>query len=524
MRGAAVPWHRRSASLLGAVVAAITVLGACTAGPSSRPEIVVNDGPGEQVPLAGDPTAVPVPPLEEAAPSFQWTQCAANLRARLAQPPLPGWLGIECARVNSPLDSPYAPGRGNTGLLILRAGSGPVPVVVVNDVDGLPGTIYAARLAATLPEDMLSRFSLVGVDRRGTGKSDPADCVPPEVRTAIVGGDPAQVDVEGWLEPARTAGQQCSITLESRLPALDTWRSSADLDKIREALGVERLTAIGHGEGSRVLTVFAERFPDRVSRMVLDGVPDPAQDAAIALEGSAAGAQATLQAFAADCANRACELRPDAGQAVPALVERLRTRPLAGPDGIPVTSGIALRAVLVGLADRHGWPALSSAIDKANRGDGSGLAALIDPTLRGIAEYPPIFDAGLVTGCNDTKTRPTIAQITTAARDWQQKYPVFGTVMAHRLALCGVWPVPSQPLPTPTAKGAPPIVVLGTASDPVTPMPGTERAAQQLTNATLVSWHGSGHGALGLSTCATDAARAFLQDGQVPRSGTACPP
>jgi pimeloyl-ACP methyl ester carboxylesterase len=523
VQGAAVPWRRRPASLLGALVAAVSMVSACTAGPSSRPAIVVNDDPGGQVPVAGDPTAVPVPPLEEAT-SFRWNECAADLHKRLAQPPLPGWLRIECARVDTPLDSPYAPGRGNTRLLVLRAGTGPVPVVVVNDVDGLPGTIYAAQLAATMPEDMLSRFSLIGVDRRGTGHSDPADCVPPEVRTEIVSNDPAQEDVEGWLEPARTAGQQCSITLESRLPALDTWRTSADLDKLRQELGLERLTAIGHGEGSRVLTVFAERFPDRVGRLVLDGVPDPAQDAAIALEATAAGAQATLQAFAADCASRACELRPDAGRAVPALVERLRTRPLAGPDGITVTSGVALRAVLVGLADRRAWPALAAAIDKANRGDGSGLAALIGPTLRGIGEYPPAFDAGLVTGCNDTRTRPTIAQITTAARDWSQKYPVFGTVMAHRLALCAVWPVPSQPLPTPTAKGSPPIVVLGTASDPVTPMPGTERAAQQLTNATLVAWHGSGHGALGLSGCATDAARAFLQDGQVPRNGTACPP
>jgi hypothetical protein len=101
---------------------------------------------------------------------------------------------------------------------------------------------------------------------------------------------------------------------------------------------------------------------------------------------------------------------------------------------------------------------------------------------------------------------------------------MFGALVAQRLSLCGVWPVQTQPLPSPTARGAPPIVVLGTASDPVTPLPGTERATHQLARGTLVTWQGGGHGALGFSSCATDAALAFFTDAKVPRDGTACPP
>src|SRR2546428_490385 len=82
---------------------------------------------------------------------------------RLTQLGLPAWLPVQCARVNSVLDSPSARGRGNIRLQVLRAGNGPVPVVVVNDVDGQPGTIYAARLAATLPQDFFGKFSLIGL-------------------------------------------------------------------------------------------------------------------------------------------------------------------------------------------------------------------------------------------------------------------------------------------------------------------------------------------------------------------------
>ena len=124
-------------------------------------------------------------------------------------------------------------------------------------------------------------------------------------------------------------------------------------------------------------------------------------------------------------------------------------------------------------------------------------------------------------------TRPscsTVTQLTSTAAEWDKKYPIFGALVADRLALCGVWPVQTQSLPTPKAAGAPPIVVLGTATDPVTPLAGTERAAGQLANATLISWQGAGHGALGVSACATDAALGFLRDAKVPRDGTVCPP
>jgi pimeloyl-ACP methyl ester carboxylesterase len=395
--------------------------------------------------------------------------------------------------------------------------------VVVNDVGGQPGMIYAARLAASLPQDFFTRFSLIGVDRRGTGNSEPPDCVPPEIRTAIARIDPKSTPPADWLEPAKNAGQQCSIELESHLPALDTWRSSADLENVRVALGMQKLNGIGHGEGSRVLSVYADRYPDKVGRLILDGLPDVSDDAVAVLEGVATGAEATWQAFAADCAARSCELGSGAAQVLPALLDTLRARPLQAGD-LTVGPGVALRAVLAGMSDRQQWPALASAIDKARHGDVGPLGAFVTPIMVGSEEQAPIFDAELVIGCNDTKTRLTVEQVTRTAQDWTKKYPNFGGLVAQRLALCSVWPVASAPVPTPVAKGSPPIMVIGTASDPVTPFDGTEKATRALSNAVLVSWQGGGHGALGLSACATDAARAFLTDAAVPTDGTACPP
>jgi pimeloyl-ACP methyl ester carboxylesterase len=517
----AVRWRRLGTALL----LAAPLLAACTAGPSERPEIVVVENPGAPAPSSNAPSQPGVPELEDPqGATVRWNTCNDNITARLAQPPLPAWLTVDCMRVTTPLDSPYAPGRGSIRMQILRAGRGPIPIVVVNDIGGDPGTIYAARLAASLSQDFLARFSLIGVDRRGTGNSEPPDCVPKEVREQLVAIDPPIDPVNDWLEPAKTAGQQCSIALEGRLPALDSWRTTADLDNVRTVLGMQRLNAIGHGEGSRVLSVFAERFPDRVGRFVLDGLPDATQDEVARLEGVAAGAEATWQAFAADCVSRGCELGPDPVQSLPQLLTALRVTPLSTPDGFRFGAGVGLRAVLKGLSDRRVWPALSAAIDKARQGDGTGLATLFSPVVLDTEGQAPTFDGELVIGCNDAKTRLSAEQVTKTAEDWNKKYPMFGALVAQQLSLCGVWPVQTQPLPSPVAKAAPPIVVLGTASDPVTPLPGTERAAHQLAKGILVTWQSGGHGALGFSSCATDAALAFIGEAKVPRDGTACPP
>ena len=81
------------------------------------------------------------------------------------------------------LDPPGRPGRGSLGVSLMRVGTGKSALVVVNDPGGEPGTLKAARLAAALPKELLSTFTIIGMDRRGTGRSDGMACVPPSTRS-----------------------------------------------------------------------------------------------------------------------------------------------------------------------------------------------------------------------------------------------------------------------------------------------------------------------------------------------------
>ncbi|HEY1570182.1 MAG TPA: alpha/beta fold hydrolase [Pseudonocardiaceae bacterium] len=508
-----------------AVTVALALLAGCTVGPSQRPGLVVA-GTAPQQTTAPPTKSSGLPPLERPSRStLGWSDCGTVTRQRLGDVTLPPSLTFQCARVVSALDSPSAPGEGLVRLQLLKVGQGPTPLLVVNDLDGLPGTLYAAELAAQLPPAFLRTFSLVGVDRRGTGGSDPVHCVPASDRDQIVDYDPTDTDLSGLLDATLDASQQCILALDTRSAALDTPRTAEDLETIRQQLGLNRIDAIGHGEGSRVLTAYANRFPTRVGRLVLDGSPDPTLDTTATARAQAASAEATFTAFATDCQSRgACPLGGTPEATLRQLLAQVKAKPEALPDGGQLTNGTALYAVLAGLADRTDWPALATAIARAHGGDGTDLAAFVAPVVAGTEIDPPRLDADLAAGCNDQQDRLAPAQVSTTMKAWTGAFPLFGGLLAQSLLLCGPWPVPDRPLAKPTAKGAPPILVLSTANDPVTPGTGSQRTAQQLDSGVLVNWLGSGHGALGQSACATQAAQHYLINGTVPANPTTCPP
>ncbi|WP_037303791.1 alpha/beta hydrolase [Amycolatopsis orientalis] len=513
---------RRRPRLILTTVLAAAVLAGCTAGPSVRPAVIDNDGkttPGSSTVAQ----QVPLPPLNEPrSPSLKWEDCDEATRQRLGQPSVPDTLKFSCARVPITVDAPDLPGRGLARMSVVKTGDGPIPLVVVNDVDGEPGSLYAARLAATLPPEYLKKFSLIGVDRRGTGASVPVQCIPAEIRADLLGGDPAVGDLEAVVDAARKAGQQCAIELDDSQVAMDSWRAAGDLEELREQLGLDRLHALGRGDGSKVLAEYAVRFPAQVGRVMLDGLPDPGADTAAVQDAVAAGAQATLDAFGADCIARGCPLG-DARSAVNAVADRLRAAPATTTDGVEITPGIALYAVYSGLTQRSRWVELAEALKTAQTGDVTPLAAFAEPALKDTRARPTRLDGTLATKCNDSATRLSAEELTRLTTTLRGKYPQFGVFAAQLLAWCSPWPVRREPLPPAGAPGAPPILVAGTATDPVTPEQGTGRAADQMPSAVTITWQGAGHGALTLSPCVTDATRAFLIDGKIPVDGTLCP-
>nr|WP_218862045.1 alpha/beta hydrolase [Actinopolyspora biskrensis] len=501
----------------------LLVAAGCSAGPSDRPAVAYRGSEQQVPPDRRLPQQQPVPPLgPRSQDALGWRECTTATKNDLGEVEVPDGMRFSCTHLSTSLSPTGTRHRGTMRLSLLGVGTGKIPLVVVNDVRGERGTTFAARLALHLPERVLREYTIIGMDRRGTGESDPANCVPAQNRETITGFDPRATEkseLDELNESVRSASKECLLELEQRAQAYDTRRAADDLEELRIELGVPRLHAIGRGEGSRVLTTYAQKHPGSVGRTVLDGAPDPVLESLARTKQQARSAERTFDAFAARCGGSGdCPLGDDPRALLDGLVERARAGGLPTADE-PLRSGELVRAVLHGLTDGDSWPRLETALAAADSGDASDLAAFVRSPEPGVNR----LDARMITRCNDTMLRLPPERATDVAREWADALPLFGGVFAQRLVQCSLWPRPQEALPTPENGELPPVPVISTKHDPLTPAGGSKNMASRLPSGVAVNWLGSGHGAIGDSECATRLVGRFFTDGEVPPEETACP-
>jgi hypothetical protein len=95
--------------------------------------------------------------------------------------------------------------------------------------------------------------------------------------------------------------------------------------------------------------------------------------------------------------------------------------------------------------------------------------------------------------------------------------------MAQQLVGCREWAVPRVVLELPTAPStSAPVVVVGTVHDPATPYAGAVSMTEVLGRATLLTYEGDGHTAVGRSACVDAYVERYLVHLQVPPVGARC--
>ena len=182
--------------------------------------------------------------------------------------------------------------------------------------------------------------------------------------------DPATADTTLLLERARAVVQACNVALDGQLGGFSSEAAADDVEAVRQALGVARLSALGTGDGAEALADWARAHPRAVGRLVLDGPPDPGLDEPARSEARAQSTEAAFDAFAQRCTSRsACPLGADPRTAVTALVTSLRAQPLSTPDGRQLSAGTAVTAIRVALGEPSTWATLTDALQAARAGD-----------------------------------------------------------------------------------------------------------------------------------------------------------
>src|SRR4029077_12610583 len=159
-------------------------------------------------------------------------------------------------------------------------GSKPLGDIVFNPGGpGESGVQFLEQAWSSFPASLRAEFTLVSFDPRGSGASDPLQCltadqIRPFLEVTPVPSPPTQVNEVVAATKAFVADCQKNKST-SFIASMSTANTARDMDRLRAALGQPKLTYYGFSYGTYLGTVYAELFPSKVRAMVLDGAVDP---------------------------------------------------------------------------------------------------------------------------------------------------------------------------------------------------------------------------------------------------------
>ncbi|MGH9066050.1 MAG: alpha/beta hydrolase, partial [Acidimicrobiales bacterium] len=411
---------------------------------------------------------------------------------------------------------------------------------------GASGVSFVRRQYQLFSSNLRAHFDIVGWDPRGVGQSDPVRCENGKALTQFIDVNPAPsgpAGVQALVTTNREFAQDCAAKSGKALLAhVGTVDAARDMDRIRAALGETKLSYLGFSYGTLLGATYAGLFPTHVRAMALDGALDPTLPTQKMDLQQALGFEKDLSDFLAHCnATAGCPLAtgPNAGPNGTApkgtaranfdkALARIRSGPpLPGPPGSgrSLGPGEGYLGIIAGLYSRSTWPYLAKAVAQVLNGSGQLLLALSDSYTerRPDGTYSNTLEANAAINCVDRPSPSKLSTYRADAKAFAQKAPDFGELEAYAPLACAYWPVPPTGHPHPiAAKGAPPIVVVGTTADPATPYAWAQALARQLSSGVLVTHVGVGHTAYGDSACVRQAVDAYLIHLTVPKTGLVC--
>jgi pimeloyl-ACP methyl ester carboxylesterase len=386
--------------------------------------------------------------------------------------------GFTCSTLTVPLDHA---GRtpGNLRLAVAAADNADAPKGVLVALTGGPGqggVAFIPRQRARM-RSLLRDYRLVMFDQRGTG-AGALRC--PALQRAM-GTSDLTVPPPGSVEA-------CARALGPNRRYYSTADTVADLEALRGALGVDKVTLDGVSYGTFVAERYAMAHPERVNRLVLDSVV-PA-DGLDTLE--VEGMSETARVLRAVCRAQRCPGDPAADLA--AVVRRydigseLDDTLVAMSVGAPNFPGVlaALREA------RAGKPAhlrrIVRVVRRAQRAPAQVLSQGLHAATLCADARPPWGGAAAPLAGREEALRRAAARTDPAPYD---RATVAGNGFAQ---LCLRWP-PTPAPPAPKSADLPPVPTLLLAGDRdlSTPLPWAREQAAHAPRGRLVVVRGAGH-------------------------------
>ncbi|WP_291048045.1 alpha/beta hydrolase [Herbiconiux sp.] len=516
---------RRTLAAVAVVASAVLVLSGCATWYTASLGDPSTGGTGAPV-ATSTPTAEDVP--AELQPFYgqvlNWTSCSGS---------------FQCATATAPLD--WANPTGDTVSLAMikkpSSGGAPLGTLFVNP-GGPGGSAYdfveqSADYAAhpTLQQG----YDLIGYDPRGTGHSDAVHCLTDAERDAylydIIPGERGSDEwIAAYTAAAKDFAEKCAVNTGPLLEFIDTDSTTRDLDMLRALVGDPKLNYLGYSYGTLLGAEYAENFPDKVGRMVLDGAEDPSSSGFDVSISQAEGFENALKNYLTDCAGRSdCWFDGTADQALTTIQKMLAevdASPIRSSDGRELNATNLLTAVFYPLYNESSWPYLDSLFSSVQDGQADYAFSLADAynSRNEDGTYADnLIESFNAISCADYPAQTDPAVIAQQNSDLIAASPTVGPYWTYGDITCSQWVYPSKRVPAAvTAAGSGPILVVGTTGDPATPYKWAQALAGQLENGHLVTFEGEGHTAYNSSSCVASTVDAYFLDGTVPAADPDC--
>lgn len=446
----------------------------------------------------------------------------------------PGSPSTICTTLDVPVD--YADPDGAQIAMAVEMyqaeGADPVGSVVVNlGGPGVAGVGSAAALVENLPKRLRERFNIVTFDPRGTGQSRPIICDATFPTAAAI-----PTLIEEWT----AFGAACLRDNPETLGHVGTYSVVRDVDRLRAALGDEKLTYLGYSYGTLLGAQYGETYPEKIRAMVLDGATNPADTLLDRFTEMAIGRKLSFDRFLYVCGSHPdCPYYSD-GRPSEAFDELLASL----FDGTPEQQAVAVQLlafIATGMyAGEDAYGNLAQVIaDTPVNPDTQGARAHARRLDRAKQDFESehelvrdmTSDSGAAASlfainCLDYET-PSLDEFMWNRARRLAEAPRMGMILADMGISCLNWPVAPTGKAAPiAAAGSPPIVVVGALYDPATPLVSSLALYEQLDDSRLIVVDSAAHASFGVNVlnlaCLDDPVVDYLVDLVAPRDGIFC--
>lgn len=478
------------------------------------------------------PSAKPFPTASNDVSKLLWETCNGS---------------FQCATLKVPVDYTDA-SLGELDIAVLRyrdrnqhdrLGS----LVINPGGPGVSGIEYALNAEFILNPEILERYDIVGFDPRGVGQSTAIECLTATEQDALLSGDPkpdGDVEFAQAITDTQSFIDEC-VTKTPNIAHFSTRNAARDMELLRQNLGDEKLNYIGFSYGTYLGTLYAQEFPKRVGRFVLDGAINPVISNEEQALVQAIGFDKALANFVTDCfRNEDCPLPVDATpQFFTELFAKVSNQSLTTTNTITgqtrqITEGLVVTGTAAALYDdESGWPLLRTAIAQALLGDGTGFALLADGYngRKSDGTYKDNQnDANVIINCLDWQQIRSNEAIRIASVNFTKLAPVFGPYVAFSGITCNILNeainrtvITSDRNSAQIEHTATAVLIIGTTQDPATPYAWSKALAAYIKGSRLITLRGEGHTGYGRgSACTDNAVDTYLTTGVIPKNNLIC--